>query len=90
MNRFSVRHCSIALLFLGFGIFAFSARPAAEHPFPMTPGTIDLPRHGALDERHKPDSETKLTWRMEIRRLVQHGNISAAVIQRISLRLELV
>jgi hypothetical protein len=81
MNRLFVRHCFIALLFLGFGIFAFSARPAAEHPFPMTPGTY-WTYHGTVRWTSDTNrtSETKLTWRMEIRRFVQHGDISAAVI----------
>jgi hypothetical protein len=52
-----------------------------EHPFPMTPGTFWV-YQGTIQftQSNGQSSETAVTWRTEIKRVIQRGTLSAAVV----------
>jgi hypothetical protein len=53
-----------------------------DHPFPLNPGTSWLYEGTVRLTTAGSDSATTATveWRMEVRRLIQHGNVRAAII----------
>lgn len=59
-----------------------SSRAPAENPFPMSPGTYWIYR-GTVRWTHENSdqvSEAPITWRTEIRRVIQHGDVHGIVI----------
>jgi hypothetical protein len=81
VKRLLLQHCWLALGFLSLGIAALPARPSAEHPFPMSPGTCWVYRGTVLwTHDTNQSSETRVTWKAEIKRVIQRGESTAAVI----------
>src|SRR5260370_41655083 len=71
----------LALLILSTCTLSRSTAEVSEHPFPMLEGT-HWNYQGLVRWTHDINhvSETKVTWRAEVRRFIRHGDIRAAVV----------
>ena len=82
MTRYRFILCSLIIvpLALGFGLPA--GRVSTENPFPMSSGTYWIYR-GTVRWTHEGSdqiSDAPITWRTEIRRVIQHGDVHGIVV----------
>ena len=62
-------------------LWPFPARAPIEHPFPLTQGTYWVYQGRVrFMQDNDQSSETTVRWRTEIKRVIQHGALSAAVV----------
>src|SRR5579859_2400352 len=82
MTRYRFILCSLIIVPLALGIGLPAGRVPTESPFPMSSGTYWVYR-GTVRWTHENGdqvSEATITWRTEIRRVIQHGDVHAVVI----------
>jgi hypothetical protein len=79
----SLQALCLTLLLLCAALLSGSSADAPQHPFPLSKGTYWV-YQGTVRWTHDNSnrvSETKVTWRTEILRFIQHGDTSAAIVK---------